>query len=105
MIGGAGCDALTGIAAPLVKQAGAEPEAPLALAPPGSKARVALERFDVAMAELDGVLELVKSHVLTSTGESFHDAEDITPGYRSRRCYAPRARPAVYRRAQVEESS
>ena len=56
----------------LVDEARAEREAPLALAPAGAEARVALERLDVAVAARHRLLELVERHVLAAADERLH---------------------------------
>src|SRR5262245_11548049 len=72
VVGGAGRDRLVDVAAALVDEARAEGEAPLALAPAGAEAGVALHRLDVAVAAIHGRLELVQRHVLASTHQCLH---------------------------------
>src|SRR5215208_6060438 len=54
------------ITAAFCEQPRARRETPLALAPARAKARVTFQRFDVTMAEGDGLLEVVERDVLAA---------------------------------------
>lgn len=47
-------------------------QAGLSLANPSPEARVALQGFDVPVAQTDRVLELVQGHVFAATDQDFH---------------------------------
>ena len=66
------------------EKARAEREAPLALAPAGAEAGVALHGLDVLVAALHGRLELVEGDVLAATDERLHALRTSAPR-RSRR--------------------
>jgi hypothetical protein len=59
-------DALSGIASALDEQTRTQSQTTFALTIARTEAGIALERFDVAVPELDRTLELVKRHVFAA---------------------------------------